>query len=479
MRIELLLALIPLTLCIRVLAKTRGYAGLISFVSVFLIFLLQPEIPVRYLSFWLPIITIALIVFSWLIITPLEDRNSRTTIQFIHSLGLFVLLIGLFRYLDLNGINLVSRPPQWSMILIGLLFLGTIGVHISRIPTGKMTRWSSFIAICLLLIIFIILKNQTLSLRVNQTLRDWAGQSMMLSGSIDIRWFGYSYIAFRLIHTLRDFQNRRLPAVSLQEYFNYVLFFPTLSAGPIDRLDRFTKDLRHVNDQPELVEDVLMGGKRLVLGIFKKFFIADSLAVIALNSTNLSQVTSTRWLWVLLYAYALQIYFDFSGYSDIAIGLARIMGIHTPENFNNPYLKSNITQFWNSWHMTLTQWVRTYLFNPLARYLRTSVFKAMPVLVMLLGQLATMLFIGLWHGITVNFLIWGIWHTAGLFVQNRWTALFRGVNEKITNQYLRWGIQGVSTLITFNFVTLGWIWFALPYPEQSITAMGKLFGWSW
>ena len=134
------------------------------------------------------------------------------------------------------------------------------------------------------------------------------------------------------------------------------------------------------------------------LGLFKKFVVADALALIALNDALATQVRTTGWMWIIVYAYAFQIYFDFSGYTDIAIGIARLVGIKLPENFAAPYLKPNLTQFWNSWHMTLTQWFRSYFFNPFNRWIRG--YKTIPAWTMILiGQLATMLIDRLmaWH----------------------------------------------------------------------------------
>ena len=112
-------------------------------------------------------------------------------------------------------------------------------------------------------------------------------------------------------------------------------------------------------------------GTRLVIGLFKKFVLADLLAVISFNDLLVDYVRRPGWMWVFLYAYAFRIYFDFSGYTDMAIGMGRLLGVRLPENFAAPYLKPNIALFWNSWHMSLTQWFRSYVFNPLARWLRT------------------------------------------------------------------------------------------------------------
>ena len=217
------------------------------------------------------------------------------------------------------------------------------------------------------------------------------------ASALDLRWLGFSYIAFRLIHVLRDKQLRRLPELSLPEFATYVVFFPTLAAGPIDRAERFAKDLQ--KEFALTQDETLLAGQRIVIGLFKKFVIADTLALLALNDTLATQVHTTGWMWIILYAYAFQIYFDFSGYTDIAIGIAQLVGIKLPENFLSPYTKPNLTQFWNSWHITLTQWIRSYFFNPFNRWIRG--YKSIPTWMMiLLGQLSTMLLIGLWHGIT-------------------------------------------------------------------------------
>jgi D-alanyl-lipoteichoic acid acyltransferase DltB (MBOAT superfamily) len=191
------------------------------------------------------------------------------------------------------------------------------------------------------------------------------------------------------------------------------------------------------------------------MGLFKKFVIADALAWIALNDVFAQEVKSPAWTWVLLYSYSLRIYFDFSGYTDIAIGLGRLLGIRLPENFASPYLKPNLTQFWNSWHMTLTQWFRSYFFNPFTRAMRSGKQPVRAVLVILVAQIVTMVLIGLWHGVTVGFILWGLWHGAGLFIQNRWSDYMKVHTPA-------WGKVGAGQMVlkysgiflTFHFVSL-------------------------
>ena len=178
-----------------------------------------------------------------------------------------------------------------------------------------------------------------------------------------------------------------------------------------------------------------------------------------------------------MYAYAFQIYFDFAGYTDIAIGLGLLMGVTLPENFKQPYLKKNLTQFWNNWHITLTQWFRSYFFNPFTRHLRKN-YKQLPVgWIVLITQISTMGLIGLWHGVTANYLLWGMWHGVGLFINNRFSDWMKPRAAIIQQRpVLQKILDGFNTVLTFNYVALGWVFFALPSLDLSWRVFGMLFG---
>jgi D-alanyl-lipoteichoic acid acyltransferase DltB (MBOAT superfamily) len=340
------------------------------------------------------------------------------------------------------------------------------------LPSNRTLSW---IAILVIIIIFIALKYEPLAVSASVNLRVFQQQDPSHARATDIAWLGFSYLAFRLVHTLRDFQSDRLPAFHLSDYLTYVLFYPSLTAGPIDRSQRFIEKDLHT---PTRSSDRIQGLERILIGIFKKFVLADSLALISLNQAHLGQVNSTLWLWILLYAFSLRIYFDFSGYTDIAIGTGMFVGIHLPENFSNPYLKTNITAFWNSWHITLAQWFRSYVFNPLTRNLRLSRCQFPAWFIILVGQTITMLLIGLWHGITWSFAIWGLWHAMGLFIHNRWSEWSRprlaALSTPQSGAHIALNFGG--WLLTFNYVVLGWVWFALPQPAQAIEAFRLLLG---
>ena len=452
--------------------REHGRLPVLLATSALAVYALQPALPVRGLDFWLPTASLALTVLGWVLTTPRTQRPWSANWPASAILGAIVLVLGLTRFLGFSLPLTASRPPQTMQVLLALAGVAVVAFLLGRFSKpGRLVLSAAFVFIILL---FVFLKVPALAEWVSRILRSRNGQSAAMASPLDIRWLGFSYIAFRLLHTLRDRQTGRLPAVSLSEYVIYVLFFPALAAGPIDRIERFVGDLRRpLALKPE---DVGQAGKRLLLGLFKKFTVADTLAMVALNASNALQVRTAGWAWLLLYAYAFQIYFDFSGYTDIAIGLAALLGIHLPENFKAPYLKPNLTQFWNNWHMTLTQWFRAYFFNPVTRALRSGK-KPLPIpVIIFITQMGTMLLIGLWHGVTWNFIVWGLWHGLGMYVHNRWSEWTKGRFAKLPQGWQKiLNVGGV--LLTFHFVALGWVFFALPSLDVSGHFLQKLMIW--
>jgi alginate O-acetyltransferase complex protein AlgI len=478
LNIGLFLALgLAVTLLAKFSPKTGWRNPVLLISSILAVYWLQPALPIRGLDFWLPTLVLGLSILGWLLTRSAAQADRRGDWITLALVTATVLALALTRHISVTGILTPSRPPQTWQVLLFLAYLFAL-VFLSLKIKGNSPKPPAFIlsaCILLILVIFIYLKSPVLGGMVSSVLRALNRQDVLAASSLDIRWLGFSYIAFRLIHTLRDNLTRRMPAVSLQEYLIYLVFFPAFSAGPIDRVERFVKDLR--TPYAPTAAGVLDSGKRLLTGMFKKFAVADSLALIALNSVNAGQVQSSGWMWVLLYAYAFQILLDFSGYTDIAIGLAGLLGIRLPENFKAPYTRPNLTLFWNNWHMTLTQWFRVYFFNPLTRWLRSG-GRHLPVwLVIFSTQLATMLLIGLWHGITWNFVLWGAWHGVGLFAHNRWSEWTRQVWTRLeTRPLLHRGLTLISVLLTFHYVALGWVWFALPSVSSSWNVFQILFG---
>ena len=221
---------------------------------------------------------------------------------------------------------------------------------------------------------------------------------------------GISFYTFQIISYLADVYGgtvraQRNPLV----LGTYIAMFPQLIAGPIVRYSDVEKELR---SRKSSLEDVASGAQRLVLGLAKKILLADSLGALCLAFRE-SQDLSVLFYWLYAVSVALQIYLDFSGYSDMAIGLGRIFGFHFPENFRYPYLSGSITEFWRRWHISLGTWFRDYVYIPLGGN-RVSLPR------WLLNVLAVWMLTGLWHGAAWNFVVWGLFFAFWLIAEKLW-----------------------------------------------------------
>ena len=228
------------------------------------------------------------------------------------------------------------------------------------------------------------------------------------------------------------------PTKRFSDFVCYISLFPQLIAGPIIRYQQIEKQL---NNRLVKYEDICIGLRQFIVGFAKKVCIADPCGSIA--DTLFDQTEpSFHVAWVALLAYTLQIYFDFSGYSDMAIGLSRLLGFKFPQNFNSPYQAHSISNFWKRWHISLSEWFRDYVYLPLGgsrgRYSKTA-----------FNLLITMLICGLWHGAAWNFVLWGAYYGILLLVE----FPFR---EKI-NQFPKWITIPITTLL----VMLGWLIFRI------------------
>jgi alginate O-acetyltransferase complex protein AlgI len=247
------------------------------------------------------------------------------------------------------------------------------------------------------------------------------------------------------------------PLKNFWDYQLYIVLFPKLIAGPIIRFHEIADQITD-RSQNDTASFKLSGLIRFVLGLSKKVLIANVMGayadqVFALTSNDLSSFGA--WLGVL--AYTFQIYFDFSGYSDMALGLGMMMGFVFPENFNNPYTAQSITDFWRRWHITLGSWMRNYLYIPLGG---NKVSKSRLYFNLWLVFLAS----GFWHGASWNFIIWGAFH--GFFLVIERAFLLRWF-EKIPSL--------IKTLFTFIVVMIGWVFFRLDAFDDAVHYVSKMF----
>lgn len=440
--------------------------------SVAALFWLQPPQAVVGLGFWIPYATLAILILSWILTSPTGAIMERGSWMALAIISAIVLLVEASRNLPFTlGLSLLP-PAAWMLGAMTAAF-ALLAASAWMWKDGRRALLAVLAGATVLM--FLVLKTPGLADLTISGARTLVTGAVRPPGDSPFAWLGFSYIAFRLLHTIRDRQTGRLPALDLSEYASYVIFFPAFTAGPIDRVERFVLELREPATliQEELLETV----KRIIAGLFKKFVVADLLAVISLNDVFVPYIRGAGWMWLFLYAYAFRIYFDFSGYTDLAIGLGRLLGFRLPENFESPYLKPNLALFWNSWHMTLTQWFRSYVFNPLARQLRTRGQWVPTWVALLTTQVVTMVLIGLWHGITWSFVLWGLWHALGLFAHNRWATWARtGWSPRFRDLAGRRPMRLIGTVLTFNYVAVGWAFFGLSTPGLTCLALRKLVG---
>lgn len=269
---------------------------------------------------------------------------------------------------------------------------------------------------------------------------------------------GISFFTFEFIHYLADiYMGKVKQQASLLDFSLFAFFFPSLVAGPVKRFQIFQQQTEEIDKFQ--VSYLNEGLKRIFLGIAKKLIIADT-ADLLIKPLILPQLYSRPLIWLAMYAYGVKIYYDFSGYTDIAIGCGQLLGYRLPENFNRPYMQTNLAKFWNNWHMSLSSWIRDYLFIPLGG-------SRVHPLRILFNLTIVMTICGLWHGANWTFVVWGLWNGLGLvgirLIQQSKVALpdtlpFRWLNRALTVQY----------------VCLGWVFFAAPSLDVALEVFRRM-----
>jgi D-alanyl-lipoteichoic acid acyltransferase DltB (MBOAT superfamily) len=282
--------------------------------------------------------------------------------------------------------------------------------------------------------------------------------------------FGISFYAFTGIAYMVDvYRGVTSAETSFWRYTLSAVFFPHLVAGPILRPDDFLTKLRP-ESMPARTEEPFEAVFLLARGYFKKTVLADRIAVAIDPYFAHVAGASTEGVWALpfVYLYALQIYFDFSGYTDIARGLGLLFGYRWPDNFNLPYLATSVQDFWRRWHITLSLFLKDYLYIPLGGsrhgWWRTN-----------LNLMATMLLGGLWHGASWSFLLWGGLHGGMLVVHRCWQLVPLAAWLQARTGWAAWLWRGACMLLTFHGVCLAWCFFRLTVLSESLTCVRQWF----
>lgn len=263
---------------------------------------------------------------------------------------------------------------------------------------------------------------------------------------------GLSFYSFKVISYLCDIYSGKINAEkNIFYYLDYVMFFPCITAGPINRAEYFLKEIRSKHEFD--YQDIASGFFLLACGIFEKLVFCDFIGSVVTRSLNVELNGLNTLLGVVLYSF--QIYLDFDSISNIAIGSARMLGFKLDRNFHVPYLATSIKDFWNRWHISLSSWLRDYIYFPLGGGRKGDLRKYLNVLIVFFVS-------SLWHGITINFLIWGMGHGVIRIIEDLVAKFFK-------NRKPRFVVSIFLILINFIIVTTLWIFFKYDFSDAALT----------
>lgn len=365
------------------------------------------------------------------------------------TVGLYWLVARRFRKVVLAGLSaifLLTVSPESAFILAGFCGLVHLASNLLR-PTLRHTVVAAAVMVGVLV-----------GFKLNQTFStDALFETMILP-------LGLSYYTFRCLHFLIERFKGRIAQTSLRDVVAYLFFLPTFVVGPIHRFDAFASDTRRQRFDPGLLS---LGVERIIQG-YVKIVLFSNYATENLLGNYIAGLPDQTGVWASYLGVVqngLNLYFQFSGHSDIAIGFAMLLGYRVMENFNWPYLQPNIQAFWQSWHRSLSLWCRDYIYAIVVARSRSPA----------LGALATMTAIGLWHEISFRFLLWGAWHGIGIIIWQRF-QLVRATSSWTLPPSLTLPAHVASVLLTVHFVWFGFIILTSPTLGDALTVFTQVLG---
>lgn len=266
-------------------------------------------------------------------------------------------------------------------------------------------------------------------------------------------FLGISYITFKVMQMLVEIKDNMIKEVNFIDYLSFMIFFPTLSSGPIDRSRRFIKDIEKTISKTEYLDNLGKGIEYILQGLVYKIILSQ----LIFDKINIiSEATyTTKNLTIYMYLYGFYLFFDFAGYSLMAVGVSKIFGIDTPMNFNKPFLAKDMKDFWNRWHMSLSHWFRDFVFSRLVfAMFKKKIFKS-SLTTAIVAYIVNMTLMGVWHGINFSYLLYGLYHGIILAI----TEYFQKTKFYKNNKNKKW-FEYSSIFITFNLVMFGFFIFS-------------------
>ena len=388
-----------------------------------------------------------------------------TTIQFWAAFIAFLLVFALLRktkqellmlYVIAASLGFFYLSNRWLMLLLPATAL--VSWVLTEWMSGMKGGWRK----CMLFLIVVLDLLPLLFFKYGHPFSELLGQMFATNFSLPsiALPIGISFYTFQAIsYSVDVFRRNFTLKVTFLEYLFYLSFFPLLLAGPITRANTFFPQIRRENIVSQRL--LYMGLWLVILGIVKKAIVADYIAQYNDWIFSTPDAYSGFECMMGLLGFTMQIYLDFSGYSDISIGIAAMMGIRLCENFAFPYRSRNLTEFWHRWHISLSTWFRDYLYIPLGGS-RHGIFLTCCSL------LVTMTAAGIWHGSTLMFLIWGALHGIGLAIHKAFQPFLRDIRDN-------WLTISVSRIITFSFIVLSWAFFRSPDLDTARQLFSAIF----
>ncbi|WP_294156033.1 D-alanyl-lipoteichoic acid biosynthesis protein DltB [uncultured Clostridium sp.] len=362
----------------------------------------------------------------------------------IFSAVMIIIIMGwkldtVFSYLAKGDFRSALKCSQIEIILFILFLLGEtllikVYFHIRKCSENK---YIYFTALILCMLPVIILKISPLT--------DIGA----------VGFIGLSYINFKAIQMIIEIYDGSISELNIIDLIYFIIFVPTLSCGPIDRFRRFTKDSKMKISRQEYIHSYIFNGMEHILkGILYKFCIAALISTLWMDKIP-DEITFHNSV-SYMYAYSMYLFFDFAGYSAFAIGTSYFLGIRTPENFNLPFLSKSMKEFWNRWHISLSKWFGDYIYS---RFVLNSMRKKMfknRIHASHAAQIITMLVMGLWHGITPYYIIYGLYQGIALVL----TDIYERKSKFYKNYKKEKWFQCVQVIVTFNVVCFGLLIFS-------------------
>ncbi|KRK81841.1 protein dltB [Companilactobacillus bobalius DSM 19674] len=308
--------------------------------------------------------------------------------------------------------------------------------------------FTGYVVLAIIPLVFVkldpLLKNQTISL---------------------FAFLGISYLTFKAVEIIMEIRDGVIKDIKPYEFVRFLLFFPTISSGPIDRFRRFQKDVMNVPSRDEYVELLHSGVNRLMQGLLYKFIIGYFFGTLLLPKIQILTLsykgeTPLGLSWALvayMYVYSMYLFFDFAGYSLFAVAISNFMGVKTPMNFRAPFKSHNIKDFWNRWHITLSFWFRDFIYMRLMFTVIKHKWLKNRVTIANVGYITLFLIMGFWHGETWYYIVYGIFHACAMITNDAWLRFKKKHRKQIPSNKFT---EAFAIFLTFNVVCFSFMIFS-------------------